>query len=138
MSAPATSPSDSDDRIDVSVPLRTANLATLRTIAASLGADAGFSIDEIDDVRLGLTEVLSALAESTGAGAGVPERVTASFVVRSGELEIVVRSESARGGIEFDELASSILSSVLDRFETSGDEVTLVKRATETAGIADV
>lgn len=130
MSAHATSPSDSVDRIDVSVPLRTSNLATLRTIAASLGADAGFSIDEIDDVRLGLTEVLSALAEGTSEGD--PERVTASFVVRPGELEIVVRADGARGDIEFDDLAASILSSVLDRFETSGDEFTLVKRATET------
>jgi len=130
MSAPATSPSDSADRIDVSVPLRTANLATLRTIAASLGADAGFSIDEIDDVRLGLSEVLSALAD--GADDGEPERVTASFVVSPGELAIVVRSDRARGGVELDELAAGILSSVVDRFETAGDQVTLVKRATET------
>jgi hypothetical protein len=135
MSAHATSPSGSVDRIDVSVPLRTANLAALRTIAASLGADAGFSIDEIDDVRLGLSEVLSALADGTDDG--VPERVTASFVVRPHELEVVIRSDRARGGIELDELASSILSSVLDSYETSGDEITLVKRATEAGGVAD-
>jgi len=135
MSAHATSPSGSVDRIDVSLPLRTANLATLRTIAASLGADAGFSIDEIDDVRLGLSEVLSALAD--GADDGEPERVTASFVVRPGELEIVVRSDRARGGVELDELAASILDTVLERFETTGDQVTLVKRATETGGAVD-
>ena len=133
MSAPTASPSDSVDRIDVSVPLRTSNLATLRTIAASLGADAGFSIDEIDDVRLGLSEVLSAFAD--GAEDGEPERVTASFVVSSGELEIVVRSDRARDGIEFDDLAASILASVVDRFETSGGEATLVKRATESGGL---
>lgn len=137
MSVHATPSSDSVDRIDVTVPLRTANLATLRTIAASLGADAGFSIDEIDDVRLGLSEVLSALADAADDGNEAPERVTASFVVRPGELEVVVRSEHARGGVELDALASSILSSVLDSFETSGDEVRLVKRATETGEVAD-
>ena len=135
MAAHDTSSSGSVDRIDVSFPLRTAHVATLRVVAASLGADAGFSIDEIDDIRLGLSEVLAGLAENGSTGEA--DRVTASFAVRPGELEVVVRPERFTGSVEFDDLAAGILRSVVDSCEISADGVTLIKRATENARNVD-
>ena len=52
-----------DDHFEVIVPLRTRYASTVRMIAASLGAEAGFTVDEIDDLRLALDEVFSMLAE---------------------------------------------------------------------------
>ena len=59
-----------DDHFEVIVPLRTRYASTVRVIAASLGAEAGFTVDEIDDVRLALDEVFSLLARTPRRRAG--------------------------------------------------------------------
>ena len=63
MAAAPEPTSADDDHFDVIVPLRTRYASTIRMIAASLGAEAGFTVDEIDDLRLALDEVFSLLAE---------------------------------------------------------------------------
>ena len=51
------------------MPFRTEFAATLRTVVAAVGSDAGFSVDELDDVRLALSEVFSVLVDADcGAG----------------------------------------------------------------------
>ena len=37
--------------------------STVRVVAASLGADAGLTVDEIEDLRLGVNEAVSVLAD---------------------------------------------------------------------------
>ena len=54
---------DDSSRVDVTVPLRPEFASIVRLIAASLGADAGFSVDDIDDLRLALSEVFAALVD---------------------------------------------------------------------------
>lgn len=117
-------------RVDLAVPLRSEFAATVRTMVASLGADAGFSIDEIDDLRLGLSEVFSAFVESAS---GV-DRIVASFVVGGGRLRVTLCPEGAHVDVELDELATSILRSVADDVVVGADGVTLVKQAVEVAG----
>lgn len=127
MTDPAVFPSRPPDRIEISVPLRSAYLSTLRTMAASLGADAGFSIDEIDDVRLGIGEVVAALLDSpTG-----DDRVNATFLTTTDELTVTIPTPGAAAPLEFDDLAMGILQSVVDHFAVTADAVTLVKRATD-------
>jgi hypothetical protein len=99
MLEPSSAPtSDGLGLVEVSVPLRTGFIATLRTVAASLGADAGFSIDEIDDLRLAISEIVSSLV------------------------------------VELDDLATSILQSVVDEYEVAGTRVRLLKLASEASG----
>jgi len=131
--SPAPNPSidRSEDRIDVVVPLRTEFAATVRTVAASLGADAGFSIDEIDDFRLGLSEVFAAFVD---APAVQDTRVRVSFVSTNGRLAASAAPEHGTADVEFDELASSILHSVVDELTIGPDGVRIVKRAVEIAG----
>lgn len=109
----------------MSVPLRAEYASTIRTVAASLGADAGFSIDELDDVRLALSEVFSALADDAEGG-----RAHVSFVVGDGTVRIELRADGS-STVEFDELALGILKAVTDRFEVVDDAIVLVKHATE-------
>jgi len=124
------------DRIEISVPLRTDYLATLRTMAAALGADAGFSIDEIDDMRLAISEVVSSLvdaAESDGAVDAHAERLDAIFEVANAGIIVSISARDGVTDVELDELASGILGSVVDRHDIVGGTVTLVKRPAEAA-----
>jgi serine/threonine-protein kinase RsbW len=115
-----------NDHFEVIVPLRTRYASTVRMIAASLGAEAGFTVDEIDDVRLALDEVFSMLAERH-----VGERVRTSFRLDGNELIARLTLESGPVDVEPDELATNILRSVVDQYEFTADGVTLIKRASQ-------
>jgi hypothetical protein len=118
--------SEDDDRFEVIVPLRTRYASTVRMIAASLGAEAGFTVDEIDDLRLALDEIFSLLAEHH-----VGDRVRTTFQLDGDQLVAGLRLESGQVDVEPDELAANILRSVVDRYEFSNGGVTLTKRASE-------
>ena len=119
-------PLGDDDAFEVIVPLRTRYASTIRILAASLGAEAGFTIDEIDDVRLALDEVFSMLAERH-----VGERVRTTFRLDDHQLIAGFRLESGPVDVTPDELAANILASVVDHYEFRSDGVTLTKRASE-------
>ena len=114
-----------NDHFEVIAPLRTRYASTIRMIAASLGADAGFTVDEIDDVRLGLDEVFSMLAERHAG-----DRVRTSFRLNGNELIATLTLDSGRLDVEPDDLATNILRSVVDHYEFTAEGVTLIKRAT--------
>jgi hypothetical protein len=120
------SPLGDEDQFEVIVPLRTRYASTVRVIAASLGADAGFTVDEIDDLRLALDEVFSMLAERH-----VGERVRTTFRLDDHQLIAGFRLESGPVDVTPDELAANILRSVVDRYEFTSEAVTLTKRASE-------
>jgi hypothetical protein len=120
------SPAGDDDQFEVVVPLRTRYASTFRIIAASLGAEAGFTIDEIDDVRLALDEVFSMLAERH-----VGERVRTTFRLDGPQLIASFNLQSGPVDVRPDELAANILRSVVDRYEFTDAGVTLMKRAAE-------
>jgi len=132
--APDALSADSD-RIEVSIPLRTEYFATLRTVAASVGADAGFSIDEIDDLRLAISEVVASLADGELAPG---DRVETSFEFDSRGVTVTIEADKRDKEIELDDLASSILSSVVDSYSIDGARVILVKLASEaTSAVSD-
>ena len=113
------------DRIDVTVPLRTEFAATLRTVVAAVGSDAGFSVDELDDVRLALSEVFSVLVDAE-RGAG---RARVTFSPTPGELTVVIGSDGDDLAIELDVLATNILACVTDSYSIALDGVTFSKRS---------
>jgi serine/threonine-protein kinase RsbW len=115
------------DHFEVIVPLRTRYASTVRMIAASLGAEAGFTVDEIDDLRLALDEVFSLLAERH-----VGDRVRTRFRLDGHQLVAGLTLESGPVDVEPDELAANILRSVVDEYEFTNAGVTLTKRASET------
>ncbi len=129
--------SDRDDRrardsIDITLPLDTRYIATLRLLTASLAADAGFSVDEIDDLRLAISEVWSMMAESAPDG-----RVTARFSPNDAGLAVTLTlaeshtDVSVVGALTLDELGRNILEMVADSYSISGHDVTITKRASE-------
>jgi len=115
-----------EDQFEVTVPLRTRFASTVRMIAASLGAEAGFTVDEIDDLRLGLDEVFSLLAEGHSG-----ERVRTTFRLDGRQISASLTLETGTIDVEPDELAANILRSVVYRFEFTEHAVTLTKAASE-------
>jgi len=110
--------------------LRTEFFATLRIMAASLGADAGFSIDEIDDLRLAISEVVSSLTDVEGSP---DDRVEAAFDLHGEGVTVTITTDRDGARIELDDLAATILGSVVDGYDVDGATVTLTKLASEAA-----
>lgn len=124
---PSSAALSKSDRIDISVPLRAEFASTLRALTASIGADAGFSIDELDDLRLALSEVFSVLADAADGD----DRALVSLAVTHGELSISIGSDHTDKPLELDPLAASILQSVTDGYEIGPGSVAFTKRSTE-------
>ena len=134
---PSQSMTDDDDilpggdAIDVEVPLRTEYAATIRLLVASLGADAGFSIDEIDDLKLAVSEVFTQMVEVGGdTGTG---RAHLRLTLGDASLGVHVSAGADAGVLELDPLSTAILSSVVDAHRVTSDGVSLVKAVTESA-----
>src|SRR3954453_202965 len=49
--------------VGLDLPPQPRHASTVRVVAASLGADAGLTVDEIEDLRLGVNEAVSVLAD---------------------------------------------------------------------------
>jgi hypothetical protein len=118
------------DRIDISIPLRAQFASTLRTLVASIGADIGFSVDELDDLRLALSEIFSVLADVSSSDSRALVSLT-STTSTPPELVISIRRSDTDTTFEFDELAASILKSVTNTYEIGPGGVTFSKRGTE-------
>lgn len=114
-----------DNTIELVLPARVEMAATLRMLTASLGADCGFTVDEIDDLRLALNEVFTSAAETSGTN-----RVSVSFRPGAHELEVMVFMVGPER-IELDVLATTILASVVDEYDDLDGTVSFTKRAAE-------
>jgi serine/threonine-protein kinase RsbW len=127
-----------DTAVDLVVPLRTEFAATLRVVAASLAADADFTVDEIDDLRLAISEVFSSLADGAPNGRCHarfrlrPDGLAVTFDLDPDAAASAVGSDASRGAPTLDDLAATILATVVDEFRTDRGGITLVKRAAET------
>lgn len=113
----------SQDTIEVAVPAKPSYGATLRLVAAAIGADAGWSVDEIDDVKLALTEVLSIVIDQAGF-----TRLCAGFSVQGDEVTVRLRVEPPMDLRPADGLGATILGAVMDHVDWRPDGATLRKR----------
>jgi hypothetical protein len=145
MSSPApVVPTIDSSHVDVTVPLRPEYGSILRLVAASLGADAGFTVDDIDDLRLALSEVFSSLVDTVSVeGRDSDPRVIVTFETAGPGLAVTlsasmpVEDESSpdrHDGFRLDELATSIIRVAVDEFEFSGGTARLVKFGAEQTG----
>jgi hypothetical protein len=122
--------SSAGELITLDLPLTARHASTVRVVAASLAADCGFSIDEIDDLRLGINEAVSIV---TDIDASLEARLIVEFEVRDSTIAVAVRRSAVDGldGAEpIDELARRILGVVVDSFEISDGSFLLWKSAT--------
>lgn len=117
-----------DDAIEVRVPAAARAASTLRVLAASLAADAGFVFDDIDDIRLALNELFTSCASERSG-----ERIVVTFAVTADEFRAEIHPEARAVPVELDALAVQIVRSVTDEFDATADRLCFVKRRSVTA-----
>ena len=112
--------------VRLSVPAAARFLSAARLVAASLGAESGLTVDDLDDLRLGVNELMSLLVEASRDGG----RIDLEFDVRDGEVSVRGALDGATAAIELDELTSRILAAVTDHHELDGTSFSLTKGST--------
>lgn len=126
MAEPMSTPIGAGHAVTLSLPAVPRFLPSARVVAASMGAEGGLTVDEIDDVRLGVNELVSLLVEGAQPGA----RITLTMVADDGRVEIDGRLDGDGGSAELDELARRILDAVADDYELDGSSFRLTKVTT--------
>lgn len=117
----------------LTLPAEPGSVRLARLVAAGVATDAGMSIDDAEDLRVAVSELVALLIE----GAGDPARSAIVTYRRSpGQVEVdgeLRLSSPAAPEAPTDDLALEILRVVVDehRFEVDGDtrRFHLVKRA---------
>jgi hypothetical protein len=132
------------ETIQILVPATARQTATVRIVAASLAAEAGFDADQIDDLRLGVGEAAGAMIEAAGEDGSTRLQVT--FLIASRRIDATMELLAASGRhsnapsvgpppdpppVVLDELATRILSVLVDRVETSARRLHLTKTASD-------
>jgi anti-sigma regulatory factor (Ser/Thr protein kinase) len=120
--------------VQLTAPAERSSVRLARLVAAGIGAEAGLSIDDTEDLRIAVSELVALLVE----GADDPRQsIVVTYRARPGEVTVDGERESAtahdeRAGAAVDDLALEILRVVVDdhRFEadTAGRRFHLVKR----------
>jgi serine/threonine-protein kinase RsbW len=107
--------------VELDLPLGHRHASTVRVVAASLGADAGLTVDEIEDLRLGVNEAVSVLADvdaDDGARLGV------RFEIVGSGMTVIARRSGVERTLSIDDidtLAVRILRAVVDDFRVDDD-----------------
>ncbi len=121
------------EQVQLEVPLTARYATTVRSVVASLASSLGMSIDDIDDLRLGVDEAISLLTELDDVDLGEHGgRLHVRFETEPGQITV----SAHRTGVvesapipEIDALARRILGAVVDEFSIGdGGLFLLVKR----------
>jgi serine/threonine-protein kinase RsbW len=112
-----------DQSVRLNLPASTRFVSSARVVAASMGAEVGLDVDDLDDLRLGVDELVSALVD----GADDSARVSIEYV--TGRNSVTVRGvlEGSARASEPDELTRRILDAVADHYELGDMSFTLTK-----------
>src|SRR6478735_2651115 len=111
----------SPDVVELDLPLQHRHASTVRVVAASLGADAGLTVDEIEDLRLGVNEAVSVLADVEAVDGA---RLRVRFEILGQGMTVTARRSGVDQALsmdDIDELAVRILRAVVDDFRVDGD-----------------
>lgn len=107
--------------VELDLPLEHRHASTVRVVAASLGADAGLTVDEIEDLRLGVNEAVSVLADVDATGGA---RLRVRFEILGHGMTVTARRSGVDEALSIDDidaLAVRILSAVVDEFRVDDD-----------------
>lgn len=117
-----------DGNVEVMIPLDLRNASIVRVVAAALGADSGYSMDEIDD--FGWRSTRRSRCWSTLP----PHRLAhITFTPGDGELTATLQRSDGIPPATPDTLAAGILRAVVDGMNIDGPVIRLQKRAAELA-----
>lgn len=116
------------EHVELDLPLTSRYATTVRAVAASMAATLGMSVDDIDDLRLGVNEAISVLTDVDDPTDG---RLHVRFTVDPHMISVTVDRRGVDTGdpVEIDVLAQRILGAVVDEYSLDAEGVfLLVKR----------
>lgn len=114
--------------ITVTIPADSRFIAMARVTAASLGAELGFSIDDLEELRTGANELVALLVEwAQDHGAAT---VDLRYELADGSLEMHASADAASESSTepLDPLTRQILDAVTDSWELDGGRGVIRKR----------
>ncbi len=129
--ARGTEPAVGDFEIVVEIPAEQRFVALSRVCAASRAIEAGFDVDDVEELRIGVNELVSLLVESVEArqdtphasqthqASQTPQTLRLEFTVTPDEVKVRGCIVGHLGTPEPDALAAQILSVVVDRYWVS-------------------
>jgi hypothetical protein len=133
---------DASYAVQLIVPAEAGSARLARLVAAALAADADFTIDETEDLRVAVSELVALLVEADDEGIGdetLDDQVTLTFHRGADSVEVTgarVRKDGAgpsKDGATPDDLALEILRVVVDEHhyehDGNGRHFRLLKRA---------
>lgn len=110
--------------VQLRLPTDTKFVALARTAAASLAVEIGFSVDELDELRIAVDEMVTILIEARPSD----ETVSLTYAIDGGdtfELIGTIGDRTEEGGI--DDLTGHILGAVVDSFSSDPTSCSFIK-----------
>jgi serine/threonine-protein kinase RsbW len=112
MSETTTATETTTDEIRLEIPAAPAYLRLARLAVADVGARAGWSYEDIDDLRIAVDELCYAI----GAG-GEHGRIVLTYRTTDRAIEVGGAGEGTNPLAEPGELAAAIIAAVVDEFD---------------------
>ena len=105
------------EHAELDLPLSARYATTVRAVAASMASTISMSIDDIDDLRLGVNEAISVLTDLDD-DAPPAGRLHVRFEVESDRIRVTVGRSGVdhEPNVELDVLAERILGAVVDEY----------------------
>jgi len=117
--------SDVDGRlVRLAIPAEARHLRLARLTAAGIAGDAGFTLEDIEDLRVAVDEVCAILIE----GAGDDAEVELRYRVGIDELVIEGACPNGAGEPELHPVARELLAMTADEYEVGRDGASVVFR----------
>ena len=115
------------DEVSLKFPASFEYIRLARLVASGLAAQVNFNLDDIEDLRIAVDELCSALVE---AAADRTSTVTVTFRVddQQIQMEADVPTVGANGSYVIDDISSHILRAAVDRHELEQAAERLVAR----------
>ncbi len=128
------------DNVEISLPMKPEYVSIARLAVSGIAGRMGFNMDEIDDIRVSISEVCNRII-STGDAAGNYKIV---FNNREGRLGISFHCPGAlgSGGLKFDvneesEAGFAIMSALMDEVKCPGEGNALLSMSKSTGDHGD-
>jgi len=120
--------------VELTLPMRPRSAVTARLVAATLGAECGFDVDAIDDLRLAVDEAVGVVVDR----APHPDTARVAVQFDPSEVALTVRVSATDAAPlvadGLDPLATRIIGAMVDHFDVVDGALVLVKQLRRDGG----
>lgn len=109
------------EKIQIKIPAKEIYLKSLRLFASSIASDIGFNIEEVEDIRVVVSEAVNYKLRDG-------DQVVINFFVKEKELEVEVIGKDKEIEETALKMRNLILESLADQVEVDQDIIRLTKR----------